>query len=66
MDRLKPCPGTRSPCRPSTSPKSRRGIVHAADGAGRREYLVGASTRATILANRVLPGLLDRCLARTG
>jgi hypothetical protein len=66
MDRLKPCPGTRSSCRRSTSPKSRRGIVHAADGPGRREYLVGASTRATILANRVLPGLLDRYLARTG
>ena len=43
-----------------------RGIMRAADHPGRREYLVGASTRATILANRVLPGLLDRYLARTG
>jgi NAD(P)-dependent dehydrogenase (short-subunit alcohol dehydrogenase family) len=43
-----------------------RGIVRAADRPGRREYLVGASTRATILANRALPGLLDRYLARTG
>jgi len=43
-----------------------RGIVRAADHPGRRQYLVGASTRATILANRVLPGLLDRYLARTG
>jgi NAD(P)-dependent dehydrogenase (short-subunit alcohol dehydrogenase family) len=43
-----------------------RGIVRAADHPGRRQYLVGASTRATIVANRVLPGLLDRYLARTG
>src|SRR5580704_12789705 len=43
-----------------------RGVLRAADHPARREYLVGASTRATILANRVLPGLLDRYLARTG
>ena len=43
-----------------------RGVLRAADHPARREYLVGASTRATILANRVLPGLLDRYLAKTG
>ncbi|MFB9237792.1 SDR family oxidoreductase [Plantactinospora siamensis] len=43
-----------------------RAIVHAADHPNRREYWVGSSTVATILANRVIPGLLDRYLARTG
>jgi NAD(P)-dependent dehydrogenase (short-subunit alcohol dehydrogenase family) len=43
-----------------------RAIVRAAAHPGRRQYLAGASTRATILANRVVPGLLDRYLARTG
>jgi NAD(P)-dependent dehydrogenase (short-subunit alcohol dehydrogenase family) len=32
----------------------------------RREVWVGGTTVATILANRVVPGLLDRYLARTG
>jgi NAD(P)-dependent dehydrogenase (short-subunit alcohol dehydrogenase family) len=31
----------------------------------RREYWIGASTVGTILANRLVPGLLDRYLART-
>ena len=43
-----------------------RGVVYAADHPGRRQYWVGASTAATLLANRVVPGLLDRYLARTG
>ncbi|WP_431963780.1 SDR family oxidoreductase [Actinacidiphila sp. bgisy160] len=43
-----------------------RAIVHAADHPGRREYWVGASSAATLLANAVAPGLLDRYLARTG
>ncbi|MDG4801408.1 SDR family oxidoreductase [Micromonospora sp. WMMD980] len=43
-----------------------RAIVGAADRPGRREYWVGASTALTILGNRVVPGLLDRYLARTG
>jgi NAD(P)-dependent dehydrogenase (short-subunit alcohol dehydrogenase family) len=43
-----------------------RGIVHAADHPGRREYWVGGSTMATLLANAVVPGVLDRYLARTG
>jgi hypothetical protein len=32
----------------------------------RREYWVGWSTARAILANRLVPGLLDRYLARTG
>lgn len=43
-----------------------RGIVYAADHPGRRNYWVGGSTAATLLANRVAPALLDRYLARTG
>jgi NAD(P)-dependent dehydrogenase (short-subunit alcohol dehydrogenase family) len=43
-----------------------RGVVFAADHPGRKQYWVGASTAATILANRVVPALLDRYLARTG
>jgi NAD(P)-dependent dehydrogenase (short-subunit alcohol dehydrogenase family) len=43
-----------------------RGVVFAADHPRRRQYLVGATTTATILANRVVPALLDRYLARTG
>ncbi|MGI5240110.1 SDR family oxidoreductase [Dactylosporangium sp. CA-139066] len=41
-------------------------VVHAAAHPDRREYWVGASTAATLLANKVAPGLLDRYLARTG
>ena len=43
-----------------------RGVLLAADHPQRRQYLVGASTVATVLANRVVPALLDRYLARTG
>jgi NAD(P)-dependent dehydrogenase (short-subunit alcohol dehydrogenase family) len=43
-----------------------RAIVHAADHPERREYWVGATTAATIVANSVAPGLLDRYLGRTG
>lgn len=43
-----------------------RAILYAAAHPGRREYWVGASTAATLLANAVAPGLLDRYLARTG
>ena len=41
-------------------------IVFAADHPKRREYWVGATTAATLMANAVAPGLLDRYLARTG
>ncbi|MFB9833530.1 SDR family oxidoreductase [Actinoallomurus acaciae] len=43
-----------------------RALAYAADHPERREYWVGGSTVATLLANRVIPGLLDRYLARTG
>jgi NAD(P)-dependent dehydrogenase (short-subunit alcohol dehydrogenase family) len=43
-----------------------RSIVAAADRPRRREYWVGGSTVGTILANRIMPGLLDRYLALTG
>ncbi len=43
-----------------------RGVVYAADHPGRREYWVGASTAATLTANKLAPALLDRYLARTG
>ncbi|WP_370938049.1 SDR family oxidoreductase [Amycolatopsis sp. cg13] len=43
-----------------------RAVLHAADHPRRREYWVGTSTAATLLANAVAPGLLDRYLARTG
>lgn len=43
-----------------------RAVLHAADHPQRREYWVGASTAATLVANAVVPGLLDRYLARTG
>jgi len=43
-----------------------RAVAFAADHPGRRQYLVGGTTAATVLANRVAPALLDRYLARTG
>ncbi|GAB3570644.1 SDR family oxidoreductase [Amycolatopsis endophytica] len=43
-----------------------RAIVHAAGHPRRREYWVGGSTVATLLGDKVAPGLLDRYLARTG
>jgi NAD(P)-dependent dehydrogenase (short-subunit alcohol dehydrogenase family) len=43
-----------------------RAVEYAADHPGRREYWVGTSTVATLVANKFAPGLLDRYLARTG
>ncbi|MFJ9036984.1 SDR family oxidoreductase [Streptomyces sp. NPDC102406] len=43
-----------------------RGIAHAADHPRRKQYYVGATTVATLWANRLVPALLDRYLARTG
>ena len=43
-----------------------RGVVYAAGHPRRKQYFVGATTAATILANRMAPALLDRYLARTG
>jgi NAD(P)-dependent dehydrogenase (short-subunit alcohol dehydrogenase family) len=41
-------------------------VVYAAEHPRRREYWVGSSTMATLAANAIAPGLLDRYLARTG
>ena len=41
-------------------------VVYAADHPRRREYWVGGSTAATLAANAIAPGLLDRYLAKTG
>jgi hypothetical protein len=43
-----------------------RAVVYAGDHPRRREYWVGSTTAATLLANAVAPGLLDRYLGRTG
>jgi NAD(P)-dependent dehydrogenase (short-subunit alcohol dehydrogenase family) len=43
-----------------------RGIAYAADHPRHREYLIGMSTVLTVTANKLVPGLLDRYLARTG
>lgn len=43
-----------------------RGVLYAADHPRRRQYWVGATTAATVLANKFVPALLDRYLARTG
>jgi hypothetical protein len=41
-------------------------VVYAADHPKRREYWVGGSTVGTLIANKFIPGILDRYLARTG
>ena len=41
-------------------------VLFAMDHPRRREYWVGASTMATLAANAIAPGVLDRYLARTG
>jgi NAD(P)-dependent dehydrogenase (short-subunit alcohol dehydrogenase family) len=43
-----------------------RAVVYAAEHPRRREYWVGASTVGTLIANAVVPGVLDRYLGRTG
>ncbi|MFD7063712.1 SDR family oxidoreductase [Streptomyces sp. NPDC059906] len=43
-----------------------RAVLYAADHPGRRMYWVGGSTVATLLGQKLAPGLLDRYLARTG
>lgn len=43
-----------------------RGVLFAADHPHRREYWVGSSTVATLAANALVPGVLDRYLAKTG
>jgi NAD(P)-dependent dehydrogenase (short-subunit alcohol dehydrogenase family) len=43
-----------------------RAVVYAADHPRRKQYYVGASTLATLMAQKLAPGVLDRYLARTG
>ncbi|WP_433608790.1 SDR family oxidoreductase [Dactylosporangium sp. CA-139114] len=43
-----------------------KAVVYAADHPRRREYWVGASTVGTLIADKFIPGVLDRYLARTG
>ncbi|MGN9757401.1 SDR family oxidoreductase [Streptomyces sp. SD31] len=60
-------PGRARPVAPVYQPEvAARAIVHAAGHGRRREYWVGGSTVATLVANAVVPGLLDRYLAKTG
>jgi NAD(P)-dependent dehydrogenase (short-subunit alcohol dehydrogenase family) len=42
-----------------------RTVLYAADHPRRREYWCGETTAATLIANAIAPGLLDRYLART-
>jgi NAD(P)-dependent dehydrogenase (short-subunit alcohol dehydrogenase family) len=59
--------GRARPVAPIFQPElAARAIVHAAGHPRRREYWVGGSTVATLIANAVAPGVLDRYLARTG
>jgi short-subunit dehydrogenase len=60
-------PNKAQPVPPIYQPEiAAKAIVYAADHPKRREYWVGASTVATLAANAVAPGLLDRYLARSG
>jgi NAD(P)-dependent dehydrogenase (short-subunit alcohol dehydrogenase family) len=43
-----------------------KAVVYAADHPKRREYWVGGTTVGTLIANKFVPGILDRYLARTG
>ncbi|GGQ96067.1 hypothetical protein GCM10010251_08480 [Streptomyces aurantiogriseus] len=60
-------PGRARPVAPVYQPEvAARAIVHAAGHGRRREYWVGGSTAATLVANAVAPAFLDRYLARSG
>jgi NAD(P)-dependent dehydrogenase (short-subunit alcohol dehydrogenase family) len=43
-----------------------RAVVYAAAHPGRKQYWVGASTIATLSAQKLMPAILDRYLGRTG
>ena len=43
-----------------------RAVLFAAEHPTRRQYWAGGTTAATIIANAVMPGVLDRYLGRTG
>jgi len=60
-------PNKPQPVAPIYQPEvAARAVMHAADHPGRRQYWVGGSTAATLLANKFAPSVLDRYLARTG
>ena len=60
-------PNQSQPVPPIYQPEvAARAVVYAASHPRRKEYWVGASTAATIVANKLAPALLDRYLARTG
>ena len=60
-------PNKAQPVPPIYQPEvAARAIVYAADHPQRREYWVGGTTAATIIANSLAPGLLDRYLGKTG
>ncbi len=60
-------PGHAQPVPPIYQPElAAEAVLFAADHPRRREYWVGGSTTATLAANALVPGLLDRYLARTG
>ena len=60
-------PGKAQPVAPIYQPEvAARAVAWAADHPQRREYWVGASTVGTLLANAVVPGVLDRYLGRAG
>ncbi|MCA1696830.1 MAG: SDR family oxidoreductase [Actinobacteria bacterium] len=60
-------PDQAQPVPPIYQPEVAAGaVVYAADHPRRREYWVGASTAATLIANKFAAGLLDHYLGRTG
>lgn len=64
---LSPGPERARPVAPIDEPElAARAIVHSAAHPRWRERLVGGSTAATLVANALVPGLLERYLARTG
>ncbi len=64
---LSKLPNRPQPVAPIYQPETAaRAVVYAAGHPRRKQFYVGSSTAATILANKVAAGLLDRYLARTG
>jgi NADP-dependent 3-hydroxy acid dehydrogenase YdfG len=59
-------PHKAQPVPPIYQPEVAARAIVWASGHGRRELWVGGGTVATLLANSVAPGLLDRYLGRTG
>jgi NAD(P)-dependent dehydrogenase (short-subunit alcohol dehydrogenase family) len=60
-------PNRPQPVPPIYAPEvAARAVVYASEHPGRREYWIGGTTVATVAANKVTGGLLDRYLARAG